>query len=161
MIRLLHLPLLSAAAAAILTVTTLLPAAPPGTPTRPVNHIPLLSPSPNPGPCNGCVQPLDTLCWEGPPRCTVVVVRVPPRSNPVTVHYRTVAMTAHPGIDYVGVSSGTLYLQPNQASAEITIQLIPNPGLTEDRKFGVELFGVTGAGMVRPMATVTIRPSPR
>lgn len=160
MIRLLRLPLLSAAATAMLTAMTLLPGSPADTPIRPVNMTLSFSPSPTPGGCPGCVQPLDTLCWEGPPRCIVLVLRIPPRANPVTAHYRTVAMTAHPGIDYVGVSSGTLVIQPNQSSAEIPIQLIPNPTLHEDRTFGVELFGVSGAGLVRPMATVTIRPAP-
>lgn len=89
----------------------------------------------------------------------VPVLRVPPRTNLVTAHFRTVAMSAKPGIDYVGVTSGTLVIQPNQTSAEIVIQLLPNPTLNEDRTFGVELFAVSGAGLVRPMATVTIRPS--
>ncbi|GHJ43494.1 hypothetical protein Cs7R123_08360 [Catellatospora sp. TT07R-123] len=158
MIRLLRLPLLTAAAAALLMAVTMLPGSPATAPVRPVNQVLGLSPSPTSG-CPGCVQPLDTLCWEGPPRCMVPVLRTPPRSTPVTIHYRTVAMTARPGIDYVGVSSGTLVIQPNQSSAEIAIQLIPNPGLAEDRTFGVELFAVSGAGVARPMATVTLRPA--
>ncbi|MDI1463322.1 Calx-beta domain-containing protein [Catellatospora sp. KI3] len=164
MIRLLRLPLLTAAAAALLLAVTLLPGGPAATaPIRPVDMTLLISPSPLPSPtasgCAGCVQPLDTLCWEGPPRCMVVVLRTPPRSNTVTAHFRTVAMTARPGIDYVGVDSGTLVLQPNQSSAEIAIQLLPHPPASQDRTFGVELFAVSGAGLARPMAIVTVKPA--
>ena len=70
-------------------------------------------------------------------------------------------MTARPGIDYVEVRSGTVELQPDQSSAEIALELIANPRLTEERTFGVYLFAVSGAELGRPMATVTIRPGRR
>ncbi len=52
----------------MLMAITLLPGSPVGTPIRPVNMTLSTSPSPTSSKCDGCVQPLDTLCWEGPPR---------------------------------------------------------------------------------------------
>jgi hypothetical protein len=168
------LPILTSAVVALLAAV-LLPGGPATAPLRAVNSSLTLSPSPSPtvspspslslspspisGGCFGCVNPLDAICWEGPPRCTVVVVRFAPRTQTVTVYYRTVAMTAKPQLDYVEVRSAMMTIQPGQSSAEIVVQLLPNPDLDQDRKFGVELFAVSGAGLVRPMATVTIKPA--
>lgn len=158
MIRQLGLPILTTAAAALLAVA-LLPSGQATPPMRAVNSSPTASPSPISGGCLGCVSPLDAICWEGPPRCVVVVVRLLPRTNAVTAYYRTVAMTAKPQVDYVDVRSAKVMIQPDQSSVEIVIQLLANPNLTQERTFGVELFAVSGAGLVRPMATVTIKPA--
>jgi hypothetical protein len=157
-IRLLRLPILTTAAAAALLAVSLLPGGPVSSPVRAVNATPSATP-PISGGCLGCVDPLDAICWEGPPRCYPVVVRLPPHTQMVTAYYRTVAMTAKPQIDYVHVSSGKVVIHPGQSSVEIMIQLLPNPTLTQDRTFGVELFAVSGAGLVRPMATITIKPA--
>lgn len=159
MIRLLRLPILTTAVAVALLVVTLLPGGRVTAPMGAVNSSPTAGPPPTSGGCFGCLNPTDAICWEGPPFCSVVVVRISPLTQVVTAHYRTVAMTAKPQIDYVDVRSGTVVFQPGQSSAEIAIQLLPHSALTQERTFGVELFSVSGAGLVRPMATVTIKPA--
>jgi hypothetical protein len=120
---------------------------------------PTVGPTMTSSPCRGCINPLDAICWEGPARCIIIVVSAPAISTVVTARYRTVAMTARPRIDYVEITSGTLVLQAGQSSAEIAVELIPDPDLTQERTFGVELYDTSGAGLARPMATVTIRPA--
>ncbi|MEV6520366.1 hypothetical protein AB0M43_00315 [Longispora sp. NPDC051575] len=157
--RVLRVPILTVAIVALFALA-LTPGGPSPSPTRAVAAHQPLGGQQIYGGCPGCVTTLDVICWEGPPKCVVPVVRTLPLTQTVTAHYRTVAMTARPQVDYVDVRSGTVVIPAGRSSAEIAIQLL-HPGFTHDRKFGVELFAVSGAGVEKPMGIVTLRPAQR
>jgi hypothetical protein len=159
MLRLFRLATLGAvplvAAAAFLLVTLAAPVAPDAA----VAAVPLTtSPSPSPSPCPGCVSPQDAICWEGI-RCQVPVLVSGPVQHTISVHYRTTPMTAKPNIDYIPIQDAVLTIPPQQSIAYVYVQLLPDPGLTQDRQFAVVFDNIVGGQLTRSQAIVTITPA--
>jgi hypothetical protein len=160
MIRLVRLIALSAIPCAVAAVMLLVMLAAPVGPNVAVAAVPnLISPSPTPtsSPCPGCVSPQDAICWEDA-RCpdpVKVMVVVP---HTITVHYRTVPMTAKPGIDYIPVSDAVLTIPAGQTIAYVYVQLLPDPGMTQNLQFAIAFYDIVGGQLTRPQAIVTITP---
>lgn len=124
---------------------------------------PSASPSPSRPPsassspvCVGCVTAQDAICWER--QCPVPLIVTTPVTHPITIYYRTVAMTAKPMLDFVPVQGGTLTIPAGQTGASIVLTLLPRPGAPE-RRFAVAFDGIVGGQLTRPQAIVTIMAS--
>lgn len=73
----------------------------------------------------------------------------------VTVDYETEDDTAVAGVDYVA-TSGTLEVEPGQISTAISVQILPNSQIQENRTFLLHLSNPVGATVARGTATGTI-----
>jgi hypothetical protein len=59
--------------------------------------------------------------------------------DPATVHWRTIAGSAKPGVDYQDESSGIARFADNQSTRALYVQLTQNHTALENRSFAVEL----------------------
>lgn len=75
----------------------------------------------------------------------------------VTVDYRTVALTASDGVDFVG-TSGTVTMVDGQSSAVVVIDLLDDTEIEPDEQFSFTIDNVTGGAtlLVPRTATITI-----
>lgn len=160
MIRLVRLATSSAVSLVAATALVLVALAAPVAPGNAAAAVPnVVSPSPSAsGICKGCVSPQDAICWEGV-RCTIPLIVAAPVPHVIAVHYATVPMTAVPGLDYVPVQDAIVTFQPDQTVAYAYVQLLPNPGMTQNKQLGLAFGGIVGGTLVRPQAIVTITPS--
>jgi hypothetical protein len=157
MIRLARLVALSSASLGVAVATLLVAlAAPVAAPGIAVAAAPNTA-SPSPG-CSGCVAPLDAVCWEDT-TCPEPVTVIPAATHPITVHYRTVPMSAKPSIDYVPVPDAVLTIPAGQTTVYVYVQLLPDPGMTQDKQFAIAFDDIVGGQLARPQATVTITPA--
>lgn len=92
--------------------------------------------------------------------CNVPVRLSEPSRDKVIVFYRTEAITAKPGADYIEVEQAELVLDPGQTVGYATVSLVPDCEKEEDETFTLWLIDAYGAIIVEKFATVTIVDSP-
>jgi hypothetical protein len=78
-----------------------------------------------------------------------------PSSSPVSVDYATADNTAIAGTDYVA-SSGTVVFSPGETAKPVKIFILPNPNLTGNVTFFVNLSNPVNATIDRGQGTATI-----
>jgi subtilisin family serine protease len=79
-------------------------------------------------------------------------------SNPaggVTVQYATTSGTAVAGIDYVP-AAGTLVFDAGETSKLVPVSLLPDPGATSNRTFGLTLSNAAGGGRLGTPVSTTV-----
>jgi hypothetical protein len=109
------------------------------------------------------LRAVDAVINEPPPSSTTTVP-VPIRLNkaasqPVTVHYGTVAGTATANVDYTP-ATGTLVFPPGVTEQDIPITILNDGALDGAQQFTIQLAAAQNANLTRPNATVTIQDSP-
>ncbi len=92
---------------------------------------------------------------ENAGQVSVTVVRQNGSDGIVTVDYRTVAITASAGTDYVE-RTGVITFNPGEASKTIAITLLDDAIVEGDETFGFSIDNVTGGGSLGAPRTATI-----
>ena len=99
----------------------------------------------------------DFVVWVDSPGGSDVNVPLeasPPCPIARTITFNTYDITATAGVDYVGVTSGTVTINAGSTSATIQIRVLKQPPTGVEPKFGVQL--TAGAKFDDPDATITI-----
>ena len=73
-----------------------------------------------------------------------------------TVHYSTTNDTAQAGVNYVGITDGTLTFPPGVLYTNIVINLLHDPKVTGDLKFNVNLFNPSAPAQLGTPASATV-----
>lgn len=92
---------------------------------------------------------------ENAGQVSVTVVRQNGSDGTVTVDYRTVAITATAGTDYVE-RTGSLTFNPGETSKTVAITLLDDGVVEGDETFGFSIDNVTGGGSLTAPRTATI-----
>jgi uncharacterized repeat protein (TIGR01451 family) len=86
----------------------------------------------------------------------IPVVRLYGASGTVTVHYRTVAVTATPGLDFTS-TEGTLTLGAGQWSGSIQVPVLDDPYNNHDQFVDIVLDDPTGGAVLGTTTTASLR----
>jgi uncharacterized repeat protein (TIGR01451 family) len=86
----------------------------------------------------------------------IPVIRLYGASGTVTVHFRTAAINATPGLDFTP-TEGTLTLGPGQGSGSIQVPVLDDPYNNHDEYVSITLDGPTGGAILGPTASAVLR----